>query len=118
MSWLDEHIETFVKPVIPDFEPYPNGTFREGYFANEELTVIKNSWRSIKRAAEGKPILLPGRDVFVWEILAQREKYPTLFLPECSRLTVRHVKIPDLHQYFLFDTGFAGSIPRGLGVTN
>lgn len=111
MGWLDEHLENFVAPelgFIPD-EPL-------GYFRPEELTVIKNSWRSVKKAAKGRPILLPGRDVFIWEILAQREKYPTLFLPEVSRLTVAHVKIPDLEKYFLFDTGFAGSIPRGLGT--
>lgn len=114
MSWLETHIEEFVEPVIGEsnartLEPL-------NYFFPEELSVIKNTWRSVKKAAEGKPICLPGRDVFVFEVLAQREKYPTLFVPECSRLTVDHIKIENLEEYFLFDTGFAGSIPRGLGV--
>src|SRR5215831_13449225 len=110
MSWLEEHIETFVEPVLgADFDRSPTG-----HFTANEMTVIKNAWRSVKKSANGKPILLPGRDVFVFEILAQREKYPTLFVPECSRMTVRHVKIPNLHDYYMFDTGFAGSIPRAL----
>lgn len=111
MGWLDEHLENFVAPEL-DYVP----TKPLDYFRPEELTVIKNSWRSVKKAARGRPILLPGRDVFIWEILAQREKYPTLFMPEVSRLTVKHIEIPNLNDYFLFDTGFAGSIPRGLGM--
>jgi hypothetical protein len=113
MGWLEEHLENFVAPVLGS-DKVPNEPL--SYFRSEELTVIKNSWRSVKKSARGRPILLPGRDVFIWEILAQREKYPTMFLPEVSRLTVAHVKIPDLEKYFLLDTGFAGSIPRGLGI--
>jgi hypothetical protein len=116
MSWLEDHIENFVTPVIGVREIESSG-----YFTPEEHTVIKNTWRAIKKNAQGKQILLPGRDVFVWEILARRENYPTIFMPECSRQTVRHIAktrlgLRSLQNVYLFDTGFAGSIPRALGT--
>jgi hypothetical protein len=113
MSWLEEHIETFVKPNIE----CDDSTLKPlGYFTQEELTVIKNIWRSVKKNAKGRQILLPGRDVFIFEVLARRENYPTVFSPECSRMTVRHLmeKWWNMRDLYLFDTGFAGSIPRNL----
>jgi hypothetical protein len=113
MSWLEEHLETFVRPRAPEVPETPLG-----YFEQNELTVLKNAWRSIKRQADGRPVLLPGRDVFLFEVLARRENYPTVFVPECSRMTVRKLSEtkPELKDLFLFDTGFAGSIPRNLGT--
>lgn len=115
MSWLEEHINEFVMPVVGDVD-FPRTPL--GYFEPEELTVIKNAWRSVKRSANGRTVLLPGRDVFVFEILARRENYPTLFVPSCSRVTVRTIAklFTNIHDYYLFDTGFAGSIPRNLGL--
>lgn len=115
MGWLDEHIEDFVKPVVGgQFDQRPSN-----YFEPEELAVIKNTWRSVKRAAKGQTVLLPGRDVFIFEVLARRENYPTLFVPECSRGTVREIAEQcDYSNYFVFDTGFAGSIPRALRTKN
>ena len=113
MSWLTMHIDEFVSPVLgEDFVPQ-----RLNYFEPEEMTVIKNAWRSIKKKANRKQILLAGRDVFIFEILARREGYPTVFLPECSRMTVRKMAEelgPRIQDCFLFDTGFAGSIPTAL----
>lgn len=114
MSWLEEHIETFVKPVVGEFDQTPLG-----YFSPEEHTVIKNAWRAVKASARKnskRTILLPGRDVFIFEVLARRENYPTVFMPECSRLTVSALadQIGSLRGCYLFDTGFAGSIPRAL----
>jgi len=108
-SWLQEHLEEFVEPVLGFIPTEPLS-----YFSAEEMTVIKNMWKSAKQASKGKLLVLPGRDVQIFEILARREGFPTLFLPNCSRLTVRHMKVPN--NSFLFDTGFVGSIPMGLGV--
>jgi len=115
MSWLAEHLETFVKPVLGYVPTQPTGYTR--FFSPQEMSVIKNMWRSAKCAARdlNKPILLAGRDVFVFEILARREGYPTTFRPDISRLTVKHVA-EDYTNYFLFDTGFMGSISKGLGI--
>src|SRR5439155_3308321 len=45
-----------------------------------------------------------------------RENYPTIFMPECSRQTVSKLAqtIGPIRNCYLFDTGFAGSIPRNL----
>jgi hypothetical protein len=111
MSWLKQHLADFVYPVIGEQEITPLG-----YFTKSELTVIKNAWRAMKRFAAGSPILLPGRDVFVFEILARRENYPTLFMPQISRKTVVFYSetMKDLGRFCLLDTGFAGTIPRAL----
>lgn len=111
MGWLETHLEEFVRPVVPNLDETPLG-----YFKPEEVTIIKNAWRSAKRSAQGRTILLPGRDVWVFEVLARREDYPTVFMPECSRMTVAQIQknIGTLSNVHLLDTGFVGSIPMGL----
>jgi hypothetical protein len=113
MGWLEQHLQTFVAKHL-GFVPESEGPH---FFTPEELSVIKSWWRSAKACAKGKKILLAGRDVFVFEILARRENYPTLFLPECSRASVKSITLPD-GDLFLLDTGFAGSIPAALHVKN
>lgn len=108
MSWLTKHIDTFVKPILG--ESIPN--IGLSYFSSPEKTIIKNVWRSVKKEAMGRVIILPGRDTYIFEILARRENYPTLFIPQCSIDTVSHITIP--LNSFLFDTGFRGTIPKTL----
>jgi len=110
--WLKEHLETFVKPVL-DFIPEHNGT---NIFSVNEMSVIKNIWRSVKRSCGKKVLILPGRDVFIFEILARRENFNTIFLPGCSRQSVEYFKGRIPHESYIFDTGFVGSIPRCLGL--
>jgi len=62
--------------------------------------------------------LLAGRDAFVFEILARREDFPTTFRPDISRATVHLIPKGQYSGYYLLDTGFAGSIARGLGIEN
>lgn len=112
-SWLHEHLETFVVPRlgrVPKESSYP-------YFQKDEMSVIKNAWRSIKdsyKKSGCEVLVLPGRDVYIFEILARRENTPTLFIPECSRMTVQYIKVPK--NSFVVDTGFIGTIPRTLKV--
>jgi len=70
-GWLREHIDTFVKPVVGEFDETPLG-----YFTTDEHTVIKNVWRSIKSRAKGRKINLTGK-MYIFEVLARRENYPT-----------------------------------------
>lgn len=107
MGWLNDHMSKFVAPVLG----YQPSSPAQSYFTPEEMTVIKNLWRSAKAKAAGRPILLPGRDVWVFEVLARRENFPTVFRPDISRLTAPHVT-EDYSGHFVFDTGYAGSIPR------
>lgn len=117
MGWLQNHMETFVKPTL-GYIPVLDNNYRR-VFTSEEMAVVKAMWKAVKCEARrvGKPILLAGRDVFIFEILARREGFPTTFRPDISRLTVSHVK-EDYSGHLLFDTGFAGSIPRALRSTS
>jgi hypothetical protein len=119
MAWLERHLREFVLPhlgtdsldeVVTEYAPV--------YFTPQELSVIKNIWRSVKKAAQDRVVLLPGRDVYVFEILARRENYPTIFLPSCSRQTAGRLKCELFQDMYLLDTGFAGSIPRALEITS
>lgn len=117
ISWLKEHFATFVSTVVGhNVEPtLPAGYVR--FFTPQEMSIIKNMWRSLKCASvsSNKPLLLPGRDVWLFEVLARRENYPTTFLPQISRLTVHTFK--DIYKhYYVADTGFIGSIPKILGT--
>lgn len=134
MTWLKEHFQQFVLPGLSGFSSFTSYTdestvhqFRRGelklplsytpFFTPQELSVIKNQWRSVKKAAAGRPILLAGRDVFIYEILARREGFPTVFRPDISRNTMHHV-VEDYREHFLVDTGFAGHIPKALSIKN
>lgn len=108
MSWLQTHLTDFVEPHIGRVL---TGDDHSHFFSPSEMAVIKNAWRSVKKAANGRPILLAGRDVYVWYVLACRERFPVIFRPDISRLTVEHVT-EDYSEHLIFDTGFVGSIPK------
>lgn len=114
MSWLTSHLETFVKPDLGYIPQKGNYTF----LTEDEMRRVKSIWKSVKIEARGRTILLPGRDVWIFEVLARREGYPTWFIPQCSRMALPGIEIPDIDKYFLMDTGFMGSIPAGLGTTD
>lgn len=120
-SWLHTHLEEFVKPhlgYIPEFSQ------NDCQFTSAEKAIIKNIWRQVKKEAtqQKRPVYLLGRDVFIFEILARREGFPTVFEPGCSRQSRETYKfntetgkgVPK--NAYIFDTGFEGSIPRALGV--
>ena len=121
-SWLITHLEEFVAPVLgytPTLNKRTKGDLlsMSPVFTPDEMTILKNIWRSVKAEARGRAILLPGRDVFLFEVLARREGYPTIFIPEVSRLTASHFRDrQDLKDCLLFDSGFSGSIPRAMEI--
>jgi len=122
-SWLNEHIETFVKPtLVGTWLDTSNSLETEKLSQNihinsNQMTIIKNAWRSVKKQAHGRKVLLMGRDVWVFEVLARREGFPTYFDPQCSRAAASCITLPfDKKNCVLFDTGFMGSIARILKV--
>ena len=125
-SWLKTHLEEFVAPVLgytPTLNKRTKGDLLSmaPVFTPEEMTILKNIWRSVRSAASSggrrRRVLLPGRDVFLFEVLARREGYPTIFIPEVSRLTASRFRDrQDLKQCLLFDSGFSGSIPRAMEI--
>jgi hypothetical protein len=125
MGWLKNHLETFVEPVSKELGTIPSDPWlneiRGSYYKRltpEQMTVVKNAWRAAKSRSEGKTLLLMGRDVWIFEVLARREGYPTIFDPSCSRQTCYHEKFKkfDSKRHILLDTGFAGSIATALKV--
>lgn len=113
MSWLQDHLDTFVAPRV-DLSAYQK---RGKFISPEQMTVVKNAWRAAKHNARGRTILLMGRDVWTFEVLARREGYPTIFDPSCSRQTCYHSRFKRYDsRHVLLDTGFIGSIAKALRV--
>jgi hypothetical protein len=87
-------------------------------------SFAKNAFRALARRARGRTLILPGRDVWVFEIHARRAGYPSIYDPRvsrtvaCDRALLRRVvetwRVVDFDRAFVFDTGFAGSIARAL----
>jgi len=106
----------------------------EGYKSSDVAhSIVKSSWRALKDIADGRTIILPGRDVWPWEILARREGYPTVYDPRISRMfcfgsslgygnvrtkLLQRVCLEEwgvkLDECLIFDTGFMGSIPAAI----
>lgn len=118
-SWLQSHFNSFVHSHVSRADLAEAAKdFPAPYFSAPEMTAIKAVWRSAKLAAHGRRIILAGRDVWIFEVLARREGANTLFLPALSRSTVNSCYWNKLltKQDFLFDTGFSGTIPKKLSM--
>lgn len=131
-TWLQSHVEEFIKPrlkgQVPKFQyvqASPKHKVVGQFFTPQIVQWMKLYWDRAKEMANGKPILLPGRDVYLFEVLARVDDYPTTFKPEYSSSVVnpagyisgttkRGWEIPDYNDHFLVDTGYAGSIPKAL----
>lgn len=114
-DWLDEHLETFVRPFL---RTIPNPDPKDHWVVAFKATHIKalvNVWAEAKKRSKGRQILLAGRDVYLFEVLARLEGYPTIFRPDISRDTAKHVK-ENYKECYLLDTGFQGSVPKALGM--
>lgn len=114
MSWLHEHLQTFVKPYlgfIPEVSPSD-----EPYFLPAEMTLLKAVLRSVKREAQkcNLGLLFTGRDMWVMHVLACRDGVPHVYRPDICRVTKTFVK-DNYRDFFCLDTGYAGSIPKALG---
>lgn len=128
-TWLDEHIETFIKPnlgYVPSMslltspstknESYPLYSNTTVNVPERTLSCLKAFWKEAKKRAKGKMILLPGRDTWEFEVLAQMEGFKdTIFRPDISSMTVNFVK-EDYRDFFCIDSGYKGSIPFRLGI--
>jgi hypothetical protein len=119
MKWLDEHLETFVRPrlgYIPNLSGPVTYTGME-QFPDGNIKALFEIWQQAKKRANGKPILLPGRDVFLVEIMARLEDFPdTVFKPEySSQVSKSGLVKEDYSKHYCLDTGYSGSVPKALG---
>lgn len=117
-AWLDEHLETFVRPVLGRIpEVNPADTWIK-VFTPRYLIAINLIWEQATRLARGRTILLPGRDVFLFEVIARiRDDYPTIFRPDISSAVAPFVT-EDYSDCFVLDTGYKGSIPKMMKIPN
>lgn len=114
MGWLKEHLDTFVKPYLGFIPEVKKDDVR--FFSTVEVVLLKNAWRQAKQEAKrlGCPILIPGRDVYVFHVLAMREGYTNaIFRPDISADVRDYVK-EDYRNTVCIDTGYSGSIPKKL----
>lgn len=118
-AWLEHHLETFVAPHIggvPDIDPTNSHVLQWKPIFSPALRAV---WAQAKQRAKGHPMLLAGRDVWLLEVLARIEGFPTAFRPDISgavgRAKPRAVQ-EDYSNHYLVDTGFQGSVPRGLDI--
>lgn len=120
-TWLDEHLETFVRPVLGEIPPPledPKNTYVQ-WFSPRTVTLLQAVWERVKVLAGGREILLPGRDVHLLEVLARIEGFPTIFRPDISGATCSYVKEKQAYkECYCVDTGYAGSVPRTLEIRN
>jgi hypothetical protein len=88
-------------------------------------SMLCNSMRRLKRKMDHKgQLLLPGRDVWCWEVMARKLTVDSTYDPRVSRAVaydkpamktcIDEWKIQNWQNVLFFDTGFSGSIPRAI----
>jgi len=114
-------------PLIPR-QPSPFGSFSHSrpWEPIETWRRIRNSFRSVASICRklNRTLLLPGRDVWVYEVLAKKSNLPSIFIPSISR-AVANSDLLDVvleennvtGKEIMLDTGFVGSIPKAIGKT-
>jgi len=102
------------------------GTGYDGVEGSDVLhSMLCNSMRRLKRQMRKRgSLLLPGRDVWCWEVMAQKLTVRSTFDSRVSRSVARNNKalrtcidawqVKDWTDVLFFDTGFSGSIPRAI----
>lgn len=123
-EWVQEHFYEFVMNhlgYIPQVEV--NSKIRVyplSVWTPRHTKALLAVWNQAKINAKGRQILLAGRDVFLFEVLARLEDFPTIFRPDISGPVARAkgAVTEDYRECFLLDTGFSGSVPKALGMKN
>ena len=89
-------------------------------------SIIWNSLRKLRKLIRrhGAVLVLPGRDVWAWEVIARQRRLRSIYDSRISRTVADHHPalrkvigewgVPDMDGTLVFDTGFAGSIHRNI----
>lgn len=112
-TWLDEHLETFVRPNLGRIPNIDLKDYDLIEFTPQRIRALVAFWDQAKKRCGDKPMLLAGRDVYLLEVIAHMEGYPTTFRSDISALTASHV-VEDYTKHYLVDTGYKGSVPIAL----
>jgi hypothetical protein len=118
-EWIDQHLEEFVKPQLGRIPNVNLSNPQVAKFDRNILRALWAVWQQCKKLAGHRPILLPGRDTYLLEVLARCEGWPTTFRQDISGQVARSGIIGlQYENYHVFDTGFSGSVPKALGAEN
>lgn len=112
-TWLDEHLETFVRPNLGRIPNIDLKDYDLIEFTPQRIRALVAFWDQAKKRCGDKPMLLAGRDVYLLEVIARMEGYPTTFRSDISAITAAHIK-EDYTKHYLVDTGFKGSVPLAM----
>jgi hypothetical protein len=122
-AWVNMHCG-----VLPMEEPKLNnhGGIRPpiGQGWTRVRNSLKSAWAYAKKVRPQPVLLLAGRDVWVYEVLAHRYGMNSRFIPEISRnVASNHTALLTLCREhgingteILFDTGFYGSVPKAFAA--
>ena len=89
-------------------------------------SFITNSVKALKkRTGRRATVIYPGRDVWCWEVMSRKLGMPSLYDPRVSRSiatneealkkVMKDWKVPNWERTVLFDSGYAGTVPRAIG---
>jgi len=102
----------------------------EGYQGIEGADVlhsfIMNSIKALKRKTKKRAtVIYPGRDVWCWEVISRKLGMPSVYDARVSRriadegVLIKDIiaewGIEDWRRTVLFDSGYAGTVPRAIG---
>lgn len=117
-TWLDEHLETFVRPHLGSIPEIDKADVNlQKWFEPVTLKCLHAVWKKIKLLAQDRVILLPGRDVWLIEVIARmQDDHPTVFRKEISSCVARSKLLTDdFSKLHCLDTGYRGTVPMELG---
>lgn len=131
--WLEKHIEEFVKPAykdwsltLPSFDPdfYKKAAYAPYAVNDKRMKQFFLCWEVVKRYQDKlqKPILFPGRDSFIFAVMAGLDgNKDHVFKPEFSGTVTSYAKQLGFDttyaNHYALDSGYSGSVPRKLGIT-
>lgn len=90
-------------------------------------SFVLNSARSLKRLLKHPDAMAvyPGRDVWCWEVISRKVGLKTVYDPRVSRALIGAPElleriyegwgVADPRRMLVFDSGYAGSVPRAVG---
>lgn len=117
-TWLDEHLETFVRPKLGKIPNIDTGAECIKRFTPVTVKCMHAVWKRMTQLAEDRMILLPGRDVWLFKVISgMLDNHPTLFRPEISSCVAKSGLLKDdFSKMHALDTGYSGTVPKSLGV--
>jgi hypothetical protein len=127
--WIEEHFEYVVRPMLPananvssELVPKELASLFNGWtisnFKNiEDLNGLFFLWAVVKEKAKRlrKPLLLPGRDAYIFTVLGEIDRARIINRPDISTITSPFVK-EDYTNTVMTDSGYSGTCARHMGI--